>query len=308
MNSSLAQQGVAEEESQLADTVMLHPLYPRLLEAVMACRKVGLLNVADMNAIDQQCVQAQAAAVAAQHAARQAGGHLLEMAQDPELQAFMEASVAAAESQLAELTLLFQRADTANYDLGNHIVDLGTNGAALAQLSRHPTAPTESWPRDHSPLQASLSRSTAGDSTGSSVGSSGPASGSLTGCSSADTSSARAEVEHLGNALKRQYADRLSALQEEFSCKRSKGKLPDEAIEQLKQWWQQHPYWPYPTEDVKATLSCVTGLAPQQVSNWFVNQRKRYWHKLFPARQPQNAEEAEAMLRAHGLAVPDPSV
>ncbi|GFH07177.1 uncharacterized protein HaLaN_01938 [Haematococcus lacustris] len=180
-------QGVAEEESQLADTVMLHPLYPRLLEAVMACRK--------------------------------------------------EASVAAAESQLAELTLLFQRADTANYDLGNH---------------------------------------------------------------------------------------------EEFSCKRSKGKLPDEAIEQLKQWWQQHSYWPYPTasdgsqarqparpghshtwckrEDVKATLSCVTGLAPQQVSNWFVNQRKRYWHKLFPARQPQNAEEAEAMLRAHGLAVPDPSV
>ncbi|GFH28965.1 homeobox domain-containing protein, partial [Haematococcus lacustris] len=171
-------------------------------------------------------------------------------------QSLQEASVAAAESHLAELTLLFQRADTANYDLGNHIVDLGTNGAALAQLSRHPThvpalsfAPTgtESWPRDHSPLQASLSRSTAGDSTGSSVGSSGAASGSLAGCSSADTSSARVEVEHLGNALKRQYADRLSALQEEFNCKRSKGKLPDEAIEQLKQWWQQHPYWPYPT-------------------------------------------------------------
>ncbi|GFH23893.1 homeobox domain-containing protein [Haematococcus lacustris] len=252
--------GVAEGEQQLEEAVMLHPLYPRLLEAVMACRKVGLLNVADMNAIDQQCVQAQAAAVAAQHAARQAGGHLLEMAQDPELQAFM-----ASGSKGWSLAIT-----TTELELGgvrgcrgipvgrahSLIVDLGTNGAALAQLSRYPThvpalsfAPTgtESWPRDHSPLQASLSRSTAGDSTGSSVGSSGAASGSLAGCSSADTSSARVEVEHLGNALKRQYADRLSALQKEFNCKRSKGKLPDEAIEQLKQWWQQHPYWPYPT-------------------------------------------------------------
>ncbi len=50
----------------------------------------------------------------------------------------------------------------------------------------------------------------------------------------------------LRSLLKRQYADTISALQEEFSRKRSKGKLPDDATSVLREWWNAHFTWPYP--------------------------------------------------------------
>jgi hypothetical protein len=39
----------------------------------------------------------------------------------------------------------------------------------------------------------------------------------------------------------------LTGLQEVFSQKRSKGKLPDDATLLLKRWWDAHLDWPYPS-------------------------------------------------------------
>lgn len=39
----------------------------------------------------------------------------------------------------------------------------------------------------------------------------------------------------------------LKQSQEEFSRKRSKGKLPDDATLLLKRWWDAHLEWPYPS-------------------------------------------------------------
>jgi hypothetical protein len=44
-------------------------------------------------------------------------------------------------------------------------------------------------------------------------------------------------------------------------------------------------------------LGSETGLDPTQINNWFINQRKRHWHKLFENGVPPNDEhEARAAL------------
>ena len=79
-------------------------------------------------------------------------------------------------------------------------------------------------------------------------------------------------------------------------CIRDRGKLPAVATDALKEWWRERLVWPYPTEADKATLGRRTGLNPTQINNWFINQRKRHWHKLFPGAQPATAEEASGAL------------
>ena len=57
--------------------------------------------------------------------------------------------------------------------------------------------------------------------------------------------------------------------------------------------------WPYPSEEEKRALGAETGLDPTQINNWFINQRKRHWHKLFEGGVPPGTEaEARAALAA----------
>ena len=79
--------------------------------------------------------------------------------------------------------------------------------------------------------------------------------------------------------------------------KRKKGKLPSAATDFLKTWWREKVVWPYPTEEEKRCLGSETGLDPTQINNWFINQRKRHWHKLFENGVPPNDEhDARAAL------------
>ncbi|KAF2107666.1 hypothetical protein BDV96DRAFT_606229 [Lophiotrema nucula] len=59
-----------------------------------------------------------------------------------------------------------------------------------------------------------------------------------------------------------------------FNRKR-RGNLPKEATGILKQWFTSHRESPYPTEDEKVNLCQQTGLTLNQVSNWFINARRR---------------------------------
>ncbi|KAI1420258.1 hypothetical protein F5Y12DRAFT_791789 [Xylaria sp. FL1777] len=43
----------------------------------------------------------------------------------------------------------------------------------------------------------------------------------------------------------------------------------------LKQWYATHSTWPYPTHQDKEFLSACTGLSTSQVSQWFINARRR---------------------------------
>lgn len=76
------------------------------------------------------------------------------------------------------------------------------------------------------------------------------------------------------------YADSIVKLTADFTARKKKGKLPNEATCALKSWWDANLVWPYPSEDNKKSLEEATGLTATQINNWFINQRKRHWHKV----------------------------
>ncbi|KAF2279656.1 uncharacterized protein EI97DRAFT_412879 [Westerdykella ornata] len=57
---------------------------------------------------------------------------------------------------------------------------------------------------------------------------------------------------------------------------RKRGNLPKDATEMLKKWLEENKDTPYPTEDQKKIFERETGLTLQQISNWFINARRRH--------------------------------
>jgi hypothetical protein len=68
--------------------------------------------------------------------------------------------------------------------------------------------------------------------------------------------------------------------------KRKSSSLPSETVEYLKAWMMSpdHIAHPYPTEQEKAKIMEDTGIELKQLTNWFVNNRKRYWKPRVDAR------------------------
>lgn len=62
--------------------------------------------------------------------------------------------------------------------------------------------------------------------------------------------------------------------------KRRRGNLPKTTTALLKGWLIQHKKHPYPTEDEKLSLARETKLSMQQISNWFINARRRHLPNL----------------------------
>lgn len=60
---------------------------------------------------------------------------------------------------------------------------------------------------------------------------------------------------------------------------RKSASLPAETVDYLKSWMMSpdHVAHPYPTEQEKAAIMADTGIELKQLTNWFVNNRKRYW-------------------------------
>jgi hypothetical protein len=87
--------------------------------------------------------------------------------------------------------------------------------------------------------------------------------------------------------------------------KRKSASLPSEAVEYLKNWMMsaEHIAHPYPTEQEKADIMKDTGIELKQLTNWFVNNRKRYWKPRVEARIQRQASAATAAVQAHAAAV-----
>ena len=62
-------------------------------------------------------------------------------------------------------------------------------------------------------------------------------------------------------------------------AKKKTTSLPQETVDYLKAWMmsEEHIHHPYPTEQEKAKIMQDTGIELKQLTNWFVNNRKRYW-------------------------------
>ena len=84
--------------------------------------------------------------------------------------------------------------------------------------------------------------------------------------------------------------------------KRKTTSLPSSTVDYLKAWMMspEHVAHPYPTEKEKSQIMADTGIELKQLTNWFVNNRKRYWKPRVEARlkqqvQAQNAAAAAAI-------------
>ncbi|KAF9732728.1 homeobox domain-containing protein [Paraphaeosphaeria minitans] len=77
----------------------------------------------------------------------------------------------------------------------------------------------------------------------------------------------------------------LGVDQSSFNRKR-RGNLPKEATAILKKWFADHRDSPYPTEEEKLALCQKCQLTLNQVSNWFINARRRA-----PGREQRDARE-----------------
>lgn len=57
--------------------------------------------------------------------------------------------------------------------------------------------------------------------------------------------------------------------------KKRRGNLPRQVTDILRSWLNAHVQHPYPTDEEKAELMKQTGLTLNQISNWFINARRR---------------------------------
>lgn len=64
--------------------------------------------------------------------------------------------------------------------------------------------------------------------------------------------------------------------------RKRRGNLPKEATNFLKRWFDEHQHNPYPTEEDKQWMVRKTGLESNQISNWFINARRRRKHNRSP--------------------------
>ena len=79
--------------------------------------------------------------------------------------------------------------------------------------------------------------------------------------------------------------------QKQSRSQRKSSSLPIETVDYLKAWMMspEHIAHPYPTEQEKAKIMADTGIELKQLTNWFVNNRKRFWKPRVEA-QLQNSK------------------
>ncbi|KAA1115146.1 hypothetical protein PGT21_032375 [Puccinia graminis f. sp. tritici] len=94
----------------------------------------------------------------------------------------------------------------------------------------------------------------------------------------------------------------------ETQAPRRRGKLPSAVTAILKGWLMAHTTHPYPTEEEKKSLCQETNLTMNQVSNWFINARRRILvppsagNSVHEVRQPVRRQAQSQLVRAAGHA------
>ncbi|GAA5804772.1 hypothetical protein HPULCUR_010279 [Helicostylum pulchrum] len=73
--------------------------------------------------------------------------------------------------------------------------------------------------------------------------------------------------------------------------RKRRGNLPKIVTAVLKQWLIDHCRNPYPTEVEKTRLKDKTGLTLNQISNWFINARRRLLPQILDTVHPHHTEQ-----------------
>jgi hypothetical protein len=75
--------------------------------------------------------------------------------------------------------------------------------------------------------------------------------------------------------------------------KRRRGNLPKAVTAILRDWLSRHKKHPYPTEEEKAALATETNLNLNQISNWFINARRRILQPMLEQEEEQEKNELD---------------
>lgn len=231
----------SHEVDAIKAKIISHPQYTNLLEAYLACQKVGAPPE----------VAARLAAAQQEFEARQRASFSTcrDPSKDPELDQFMEAYYDMLVKYREELTRPVQEAMDFMRRIEAQLNVLGNGRVNVFST----------------------------DDKSEGVGSSEEDQENSGGETELPEIDPRAEDRELKNHLLKKYSGYLSSLKQELSKKKKKGKLPKEARQKLLSWWELHYKWPYPSESEKVALAEATGLDQKQINNWFINQRKRHW-------------------------------
>ncbi|KAL2007720.1 hypothetical protein VTN00DRAFT_7702 [Thermoascus crustaceus] len=76
--------------------------------------------------------------------------------------------------------------------------------------------------------------------------------------------------------------------------KRRRGNLPKPVTDILRQWFHEHLDHPYPSEEDKQIFMSRTGLSISQISNWFINARRRQLPALRNQIRSENDRNSQA--------------
>jgi Homeobox KN domain len=92
----------------------------------------------------------------------------------------------------------------------------------------------------------------------------------------------------LSRDVKRCFVEAMERLQSTNVPKKRRGNLPKDATATFRKWFDEHQEHPYPTDEEKRILAAETGTAISQITNWFINHRKRVWKPGMAREQAEN--------------------
>ena len=103
--------------------------------------------------------------------------------------------------------------------------------------------------------------------------------GSPLGRTLCDIAAQELSAEHLfkGPHLNAKIQQTKKTVKRQCGGKASRPNLPRASVEVMEAWFCVHQDKPYPSEEEKRALAMQLNLKEEQVSNWFVNVRKRFW-------------------------------
>lgn len=283
---------IDDERGAMRAAVRANPRYPKLLDAYFACRRVGA-DATSKASLARRRRQLLRDASEVSSGTMRAALDACVRRYGAELDEFMERVTDELTSYAEELSACFDEVDAACREAEARVAATAAKKLNAMNVSAKTAGPV---------LTAAKKSVKAEPDAGGSD--------SDTGGSDEDEASAwvrrrrrkaakeskipDTREDDLRKSLKRKYASSILALKDEFLKKTKKGKLPSSATKTLKEWWLANLLWPYPSEDAKRALMKLAGLNQTQINNWFINQRKRHWHRLFDRDEAQPISEMEA--------------
>jgi len=94
--------------------------------------------------------------------------------------------------------------------------------------------------------------------------------------------------------------DEVGEGSEQPNNKKRRGNLPKASTNILKKWLYDHLYHPYPTEEEKKMLESRTGMTLNQISNWFINARRRILQPMLESVRQQNLQTTQSVVSVQG--------